>query len=119
MDESYVVERLDKQDERIKDLYDKIDKIAESKTPSKLFYFFVGTFTLTYIIGMILVYQQTTKNTLIIEKGIAGVRITQTELKERVTYTSIKAEQIETSVFRLQDKLDKAISDIREELRKK
>lgn len=117
MTENYMEERVKAQDEKIKDLEKQVRDLSKSKTPTMLFYLFVGTFTFIYIIGMIRIYQKTTENTLVFEKGVAGLRVTQTELKERLTYTSIKADQIDTSVFRLQEKFDKAISDIRKEIR--
>lgn len=123
MDENYLEkhlqERVKEQNEKITGLEKQLRDLSKSKTPTTLFYLFVATFTFIYILGMIRIYQKTTENTLIFEKGVAGLRVTQTELKERLTYTSIKADQIDTSVFRLQDKFDKAISEIRKEIRGK
>lgn len=110
-------ERINEQNRRIKELERKVENLSETKTPTKLFYLFVSAFSLFYVIGIVRIYQKTTENTIIFEKGIAGVRVTQTELKEKIAYTTVKSEQVENAVYRMQDKIEEAIREIRKQIR--
>lgn len=108
----------------IRELHKKIDTRVEStskkiseKTPSKLFYLFISIFTIIYISGMVATYKKANENTLIFQNGLTSLRVTQTELKERLTYTADKTDKVEIGIDKLQDKLEEAIRDIRKQIR--
>lgn len=90
-------------------------KSLEKKTPSKLFYLFIGTFTLLYLYGIISVYTKSTQNTLAFTQGFTSIRVTQTRLSEKLDYTITKSDDIEKEILKLRDQVSEILNKVKDE----
>lgn len=89
-------------------------KELDKKTPSKLFYLFISTFTILYLYGLISVYTKSTQNILAFTQGFTSIRITQTKLAEKLDYTIAKSDHIETEILKLRDQVSEILNKIKD-----
>jgi hypothetical protein len=88
----------------------------QTKTPLRLFYTILSTFSALYVAGVVAVYSRVHTNSLEFYRGVAAIQVTQAELKERFVYTTMQGDRMEQELTTMRQNIKETIKELRQEL---
>lgn len=112
---TWLTEEQERVNSRIEMQIQTLREEIQTKTPLKLFYTIITTFTALYVFGVVAVYSKVHQNSLDFYKGIAMIQITETEIKERMAHTILQGDRMEKELGELRKNLRKSVADVRRE----
>lgn len=111
----WLTEEQERVNSRIEMQIQSLREEIQTKTPIKLFYTIITTFTALYVFGVVAVYTKVHQNSLDFYKGIAMIQVTETEIKERMSHTIMQGDRMEKELADMRQHIRTSVREIRRE----
>lgn len=94
----------------------QVQKELQTKTPLRLFYVILSTFSALYVAGVVAVYSRVHTNSLDFYRGVAAIQVTQAELKERFIHSSMQGDRMEQELTEMRKNIKDTVRELRRDL---